>query len=103
MAPPWRISCAALLGIHAATRIRLLGSVGARYPQVAMRTLILDPAPAKLEELREQRRRSGLDRLDEVWEGVLHMVPAPVKLTRSSASSLRSCLARLRAPLGSSR
>jgi Uma2 family endonuclease len=27
-------------------------------------------------ELKERRRRSGLDRLDEVWEGVLHMVPA---------------------------
>jgi Uma2 family endonuclease len=25
----------------------------------------------------ERRRRSGLDRLDEVWEGVLHLVPAP--------------------------
>jgi hypothetical protein len=25
----------------------------------------------------ERRRVSGLDRLDEVWEGVLHMVPAP--------------------------
>ncbi len=25
----------------------------------------------------ERRRRSGLDRLDEVWEGVLHVVPAP--------------------------
>ena len=42
-----------------------------------MRTLILDPPPAKLEELLEDRRRSGLDRLDEVWEGVLHMIPAP--------------------------
>jgi hypothetical protein len=25
----------------------------------------------------ERRRACGLDRLDEVWEGVLHMVPAP--------------------------
>lgn len=31
----------------------------------------------ELEALKERRRRSGLDRLDEVWEGVLHMVPAP--------------------------
>ena len=42
-----------------------------------MRTLILEPAPPQLSELLEQRRRSGLDRLDEVWEGVLHLVPAP--------------------------
>jgi len=28
-------------------------------------------------ELLEERRRLGLDRWDEVWEGVLHMVPPP--------------------------
>jgi len=42
-----------------------------------MRTVVLDPPTAGLEEVFERRRRSGLDRLDEVWEGVLHMVPAP--------------------------
>jgi Putative restriction endonuclease len=42
-----------------------------------VRTLILDPPTAGLDELFERRRRSGLDRLDEVWEGVLHMIPAP--------------------------
>ncbi|MGH2858065.1 MAG: Uma2 family endonuclease [Solirubrobacteraceae bacterium] len=42
-----------------------------------MRTLILDPPSAGLDEVLARRRRSGLDRLDEVWEGVLHMVPAP--------------------------
>jgi Uma2 family endonuclease len=42
-----------------------------------MPTVVLDPAPHEIEALRERRRRSGLDRLDEVWEGVLHMVPAP--------------------------
>ena len=42
-----------------------------------MRTLILDPPSAGLDEVFERRRRSGLDRLDEVWEGVLHMIPAP--------------------------
>ncbi len=42
-----------------------------------MRALVVDPPTAGLEELLERRRRSGLDRLDEVWEGVLHMVPAP--------------------------
>jgi Uma2 family endonuclease len=42
-----------------------------------MRALVLDPPTAGLDELLVRRRRSGLDRLDEVWEGVLHMVPAP--------------------------
>ncbi len=42
-----------------------------------MRALVVDPPTAGLQELLERRRRSGLDRLDEVWEGVYHMVPAP--------------------------
>ncbi|MGO9322726.1 MAG: Uma2 family endonuclease [Solirubrobacteraceae bacterium] len=42
-----------------------------------MRTLVLDPPTAGLGPLLDSRHRSGLDRLDEVWDGVLHMVPAP--------------------------
>lgn len=42
-----------------------------------VRTLVLDPDSAGMGELLERRRRSGLDRLDEIWEGVYHMVPAP--------------------------
>jgi Uma2 family endonuclease len=42
-----------------------------------MATMVLDPHAPGLDELKERRRISGLDRLDEVWEGVLHMVPAP--------------------------
>lgn len=42
-----------------------------------MRTLILDPAPAGIAALIEQRRALGQDRHDEVWEGVYHMTPAP--------------------------
>lgn len=42
-----------------------------------MRAVILDTRSAGLEALLERRRRSGLDRLDEVWEGELHLVPAP--------------------------
>lgn len=42
-----------------------------------MRTLVLDPETAGLSELMERRKRSGLDQLDEIWEGVYHMVPAP--------------------------
>ncbi len=40
--------------------------------------MVLDPPTTGLDELLDARRRSGLDRLDEVWEGVLHMVPAPI-------------------------
>jgi len=42
-----------------------------------MRTLIPDPAPPEIEAFLQRRRRLGLDRKDEVWKGVLHMVPAP--------------------------
>ncbi|HEY5194053.1 MAG TPA: Uma2 family endonuclease [Solirubrobacteraceae bacterium] len=42
-----------------------------------MRTLVLDPSTAGLDGLLQRRSRSGLDRLDEVWAGVLHMIPAP--------------------------
>lgn len=42
-----------------------------------MRAVVLDSASAGLEQLLEARRRSGLDRLDEMWEGELHMAPAP--------------------------
>ncbi|MGH9076625.1 MAG: Uma2 family endonuclease [Acidimicrobiales bacterium] len=46
-----------------------------------MRTLLPDPLPPELQEplarLLEQRRRWGADTHDEVWEGVLHMAPAP--------------------------
>jgi hypothetical protein len=44
---------------------------------IIMRTVVLDPPTAGLDELLERRHHSGLDRLDEIWEGVLHMVPAP--------------------------
>jgi hypothetical protein len=40
-------------------------------------TLVLDPMPAAFEELLEQRRRLDQDRRDEVWVGVLHMIPPP--------------------------
>jgi Uma2 family endonuclease len=54
-----------------------LAECAARVYSEPMRTVVLDPPTAGLDELLERRRRSGLDRLDEVWEGVLHMVPAP--------------------------
>lgn len=57
-----------------------------------MRTLILDPPTAGLEELLERRRRSGLDRLDEVWEGTYHMVPAPTHAHGDVESQLHTLL-----------
>lgn len=42
-----------------------------------MRTLLPDLPPAELQALLERRKRLGQDRRDEVWEGVLHMVPGP--------------------------
>jgi Uma2 family endonuclease len=42
-----------------------------------MATVVLGPRPAELEALIERRRQAGVDRFDEVWQGVLHMVPAP--------------------------
>jgi hypothetical protein len=56
-----------------------------------MATVVLDHVE-ELEALKERRRVSGLDRLDEVWEGVLHMVPAPnyghARLTQQLAVAL---------------
>ena len=40
-------------------------------------TLVLGPPPPELQALLERRRRAGLDRFDEVWDGMLHMITAP--------------------------
>jgi Uma2 family endonuclease len=40
-----------------------------------MRTLVCDPPPADLEAFLERRKKLGQDRHDEVWEGVLHIMP----------------------------
>jgi len=42
-----------------------------------MPTLVLDPQPAELTSLIERRRQLSQDLFDEVWEGVLHINPAP--------------------------
>jgi Uma2 family endonuclease len=42
-----------------------------------MSTLVLGPAPPELEALLERRCQAGADRLDEVWDGVRHIVPCP--------------------------
>lgn len=40
-----------------------------------MRTVVLGPPPAELEQLIARRRALGLDVYDEVWEGSYHMAP----------------------------
>jgi len=42
-----------------------------------MATLVLGTPPPELEALLERRRHAGVDRLDEVWQGVRHVVPGP--------------------------
>jgi Uma2 family endonuclease len=53
------------------------------------RAVILCPP----EELLEERRRSGADRWDEVWQGVLHMVPPPSSWHQRFGSRLFRILA----------
>lgn len=57
---------------------------------------VLVDVPAAL--LRE-RRRTGADKADEMWDGVLHMVPPPSALHQRVASQLH----RLLAPLAEAR
>jgi len=56
---------------------------------------VLDPQPQELGALIERRRLLGQDLFDEVWEGVLHMNPAP----RGRHGAIESQLAVLLAPL----
>jgi Uma2 family endonuclease len=42
-----------------------------------MAILIPDPPPPEIEEVLEHRRRTGIDRYDEVWDGVVRLMPAP--------------------------
>lgn len=61
---------------------------------VSMRAVIREVP----EELLQERARKGWDRWDEVWEGVLHMVPPPNFLHQSLATKLSGFLiARLEA------
>lgn len=59
-----------------------------------MPTLILDPVPLEIDALLERRHKSGVDLYDEVWEGVLHMNPAP----HSIHGKLQQQVARLLDP-----
>ena len=64
-----------------------------------MSTLILDPQPVELQALIERRKRLDQDHHDEVWEGVLHMAPAPLRRharLQAQALALLEPLARAR-------
>jgi Uma2 family endonuclease len=62
-------------------------------------TFVHDPQPPELRELIDRRRRLGQDLFDEVWEGVLHMNPAP----RGGHGAIESQLTELLAPLARAR
>jgi Uma2 family endonuclease len=53
-----------------------------------MRAVVLDMPAHWLEE----RRRHGLDRRDEIWDGVLHMVPPPAPPHQIFAGDLEPVL-----------
>src|SRR4051794_380663 len=61
-----------------------------------MQALLLHPDPAWLDE----RRRLGIDRHDEVWNGVLHVVPPPRTRHELIARDLADVLKRIARPLG---
>jgi Uma2 family endonuclease len=61
-----------------------------------MRALLLEVPQAMLDE----RRRLGHDKHDEMWDGVLHMVPPAGGPHQKRGSRLMSRLIRLAEPLG---
>jgi Uma2 family endonuclease len=63
-------------------------------------TLVRDPQPDEFEALLERRRQLGQDLFDEVWEGVLHMNPAPSGRHGDLESQLHALLRPLAAPAG---
>ena len=54
----------------------MAGVARERYASI-MSTLVLGTPPPELQALLARRRQAGVDRLDEVWQGVRHIVPAP--------------------------
>lgn len=42
-----------------------------------VKTVVLGPRPAELEELIARRRALGIDLFDEIWEGSYHLAPVP--------------------------
>lgn len=61
----------------------------------AMPTLVLDTQPPEIEELLERRRAASVDRWDEVWGGVLHMIPRLRSIISGSPAAFIACWGRL--------
>jgi Uma2 family endonuclease len=61
-----------------------------------MRAVMIDPPPEMLEE----RRRLGQDKRDEVWDGVVHMVPPASSPHQYFGSDLEFVLRRVCTPRG---
>ena len=57
-----------------------------------MRVLTADPPPPQVEAYLEHRRHTGADRRDEIWDGVLHMAPAPQRRHGAMLMRLASVL-----------
>jgi Uma2 family endonuclease len=55
------------------------------------------------QELLDQRRKFGADRWDEMWDGVLHMVPSPNSAHQELVGDLYHWLRSQRAPRSSGR
>src|SRR5438876_367493 len=80
---PWRGgSVAGAVGCDlTTTRTDVKGGMPEDWPSTlgGVPTLVQDPAPVEFEQLLERRRALGQDLLDEVWEGVYVMNPAPAE------------------------
>jgi Uma2 family endonuclease len=60
-----------------------------------MATLVRDPEPIQVQQLREYRKQYGLDHYDEMWDGVLHMNPPPTTEHQYVAQQLAELLSPL--------
>jgi Uma2 family endonuclease len=65
-----------------------------------MRTLLSEPHSSEVEAMLERRKRLGQDRKDEVWEGVLHLVPGPGHKHATLGAQVKRLLASLAAAAG---
>ena len=65
-----------------------------------MRTVVLEPLPAEVAAFIERRKALGQDHLDEVWEGVYHMAPAPSKAHAYLDDELAAVLRHYGQPCG---
>jgi Uma2 family endonuclease len=69
--------------------VATIPSTGYNLP---MPTLVMDPVPAEIDALIERREALGLDHRDEVWQGVLHMIPPPSYRHERVSSNLHRLL-----------